>query len=446
MIRQRKDRDGLQVQVYAGRDPLTGRKRYVSRQVPGSGRAAMKQAKQIETQLMAEVGAGRHQRSAMTLAQLLDEWLAWRESNGKPISPATLHGYRLTVETKIKPALGFLPVAKVDARVLDRSVPPCARAAMPGAVAGCSARAGSAASTRSCRARWRERARQAYAALVAAGRPVTGARLAEAADISASYGRALLAEFQTDPTLAAAPGNGQRPKVEVGSGDHDIWRTCPSCGSSFEQPDDPGRKRVYCSRACQQAAYRARQRPSTGRRTEPGSSAPVVRTSAISTPAAKTAVPSATSSATSAPAPNGPAPTSATTSAKTSTAVIAASADHRQEAPTATGPAPPAATTWPASGPSSPPCCARPPPPASHEIAAYRQKAEEDTARRKRKPYSHPKSHSGEVLNRQRDTFATHGLFRQADHPIPRADLGYLEYVGPCLSLSLRWVGMVYMP
>ena len=56
----------------------------------------------------------------MTLAQLLDEWLAWRESNGKPTSPATLHGYRLTVETKIKPALGYLPVAKVDARVLDR--------------------------------------------------------------------------------------------------------------------------------------------------------------------------------------------------------------------------------------------------------------------------------------------------------------------------------------
>ena len=43
-----------------------------------------------------------------------------------------------------------------------------------------------------------------------------------------------------------------------------IWRTCPSCGSSFEQPDDPGRKRVYCSRACQQAAYRARQRTGAG--------------------------------------------------------------------------------------------------------------------------------------------------------------------------------------
>jgi hypothetical protein len=62
----------------------------------------------------------------------------------------------------------------------------------------------------------RERARAAYAALVAAGRPVTGARLAEAADISASYGRALLADFQADPTLAAAQANGQRPAVEVG--------------------------------------------------------------------------------------------------------------------------------------------------------------------------------------------------------------------------------------
>jgi hypothetical protein len=61
----------------------------------------------------------------------------------------------------------------------------------------------------------RERARQAYEALVAAGQPVTGARLAEAAGVSASYGRALLAEFQTDPA-PAGQANGQRPTVEVG--------------------------------------------------------------------------------------------------------------------------------------------------------------------------------------------------------------------------------------
>jgi hypothetical protein len=54
----------------------------------------------------------------------------------------------------------------------------------------------------------RERARAAYAAMVAAGEPVTGARLAQAAGVSASYGRALLAEFHADP---AAQPNGQRP-------------------------------------------------------------------------------------------------------------------------------------------------------------------------------------------------------------------------------------------
>jgi hypothetical protein len=55
----------------------------------------------------------------------------------------------------------------------------------------------------------RERARAAYAAMVAAGEPVTGTRLAEAAGVSPSYGRALLAEFHADP--AAAQPNGQQP-------------------------------------------------------------------------------------------------------------------------------------------------------------------------------------------------------------------------------------------
>jgi hypothetical protein len=43
VIRQRGK--GTQVMVYAGRDPLTGRKRWVSRQVAGTGRAALKLAK-----------------------------------------------------------------------------------------------------------------------------------------------------------------------------------------------------------------------------------------------------------------------------------------------------------------------------------------------------------------------------------------------------------------
>jgi hypothetical protein len=41
-----------------------------------------------------------------------------------------------------------------------------------------------------------------------------------------------------------------------------IYRTCPTCGHRFGQPDDPGRKRRFCSDACKQAAYRARKRTS----------------------------------------------------------------------------------------------------------------------------------------------------------------------------------------
>jgi endogenous inhibitor of DNA gyrase (YacG/DUF329 family) len=39
-----------------------------------------------------------------------------------------------------------------------------------------------------------------------------------------------------------------------------IYRTCPTCGTRFGRPDDPGRKRRFCSDACKQAAYRARKR------------------------------------------------------------------------------------------------------------------------------------------------------------------------------------------
>jgi uncharacterized protein DUF2786 len=39
-----------------------------------------------------------------------------------------------------------------------------------------------------------------------------------------------------------------------------IRSQCEHCGAGFEQPDDPGRKRRFCSAACKQAAYRQRKR------------------------------------------------------------------------------------------------------------------------------------------------------------------------------------------
>jgi hypothetical protein len=73
----------------------------------------------------------------------------------------------------------------------------------------------------------RVRARAAYAALVAAGQPVTGARLAETAGVSASYGRALLAEFQADPPWPPARPTVSGPARRRGSGDRDHLADLP---------------------------------------------------------------------------------------------------------------------------------------------------------------------------------------------------------------------------
>src|SRR5215213_9366304 len=115
----RKRGTGLQVQVYAGRDPLTGRKRYVSQQVPGQTKAAMRQAKQIEAQLLEEIGAGRHKGSrSRTMAELLERWLEWRPTV-RPIAPTTVSSYHAAMDRYILPALGKLPVRQIDAATLD---------------------------------------------------------------------------------------------------------------------------------------------------------------------------------------------------------------------------------------------------------------------------------------------------------------------------------------
>jgi integrase len=123
----------MRVMVYAGRDPLTGKKKWVSRQIRGTGRAALKEAKQIEAQLLAEVAAGRHQEAqGVKVAELVDRWLEWRQAV-KPMSPGTAANYRRCIDLKIKPALragrafardqrkpacGFAPIPHFTARLV----------------------------------------------------------------------------------------------------------------------------------------------------------------------------------------------------------------------------------------------------------------------------------------------------------------------------------------
>ena len=100
--------------VYAGRDPITGRKRQKSVSV-----ATRAEAKQAEARLITEVGAGQHRAtSTRTVAELLDRWLEWRQS-ARPISPTTVATYRGYIDRSILPSLGHLQVGRLDAATLD---------------------------------------------------------------------------------------------------------------------------------------------------------------------------------------------------------------------------------------------------------------------------------------------------------------------------------------
>ena len=115
MIRKRGT--GLQVQVYAGRDPFTGRKRWVSRQVPGQTKASHRQAKKVEAELLEQVDRGE-QRGTRTVGELVERWFTWRQQV-RPISPITVRNYRGAIDRYILPALGRAKVREVDAATLD---------------------------------------------------------------------------------------------------------------------------------------------------------------------------------------------------------------------------------------------------------------------------------------------------------------------------------------
>jgi hypothetical protein len=42
------------------------------------------------------------------VAELLDAWLAWRQTGGRPIFPQTVNDYRGLIERKLNPGLGKL--------------------------------------------------------------------------------------------------------------------------------------------------------------------------------------------------------------------------------------------------------------------------------------------------------------------------------------------------
>jgi len=103
----------FRVRVYAGLDPLTGKRHYLSEVVPASPKAA-KEAEKVRTRLLGEVDDRRNPRTNATVNQLLERYLGVLE-----IEDTTRSGYDSMIRLYIRPLLGDLPIGRIDGETLD---------------------------------------------------------------------------------------------------------------------------------------------------------------------------------------------------------------------------------------------------------------------------------------------------------------------------------------
>jgi integrase len=65
---------GFRIKVYAGIDPVSGRRLYLDETIPAGPKAA-KEAEKIRTRFLAEVDQRRNPRTRATVNQMLDRYL-----------------------------------------------------------------------------------------------------------------------------------------------------------------------------------------------------------------------------------------------------------------------------------------------------------------------------------------------------------------------------------
>ena len=98
--------------VEAGRDPVSGRRRQVSRTFRGN----LRDAKKARAELLTEVSKGRHTGARASLDDLFDDWIVELKRKGR--SPHTVHGYTKVYARNIRPTLGRMVVTKVTTKTL----------------------------------------------------------------------------------------------------------------------------------------------------------------------------------------------------------------------------------------------------------------------------------------------------------------------------------------
>jgi hypothetical protein len=101
-----------EVRVEAGRDPLTKRRRQVSRTVRGTKRDAEK----VLNQLTAEAEEGEHSGTDATFKEVAERWLTLAEGD---LGPTTVRRYRGLLTSHINPAIGDRPIHRIRTSDLD---------------------------------------------------------------------------------------------------------------------------------------------------------------------------------------------------------------------------------------------------------------------------------------------------------------------------------------
>jgi integrase len=103
-----------ELRVHAGRDPVTGRTRYVSRSVRGTKR----EAEAALAALVVEVakGVGGHSGTDAKIADLVEQWLDLRRES---LSITTYEGYAGKARHRLIPGLGHIAVRRLTVRDID---------------------------------------------------------------------------------------------------------------------------------------------------------------------------------------------------------------------------------------------------------------------------------------------------------------------------------------
>jgi integrase len=110
MSQIRKRGNSLQIAVLAGRDPVTGKRLYLTESTTD-----LAEAKRIRARFRAQVAEQRNARTKATFRHTVEEWLKVHE-----IEETTRQSYEMYLRLYLGPVLGELPVGKVSPRVLEQ--------------------------------------------------------------------------------------------------------------------------------------------------------------------------------------------------------------------------------------------------------------------------------------------------------------------------------------